>query len=358
ESWGRVLSHTGYQELAAYPDHGHAHAQQLILAQSDGRVVLSNRIPPQPVTSEKGRMALLPSENTTNVTYTLELKLVEIASALIHLPQDEFDLEKNFSDYGFDSILGNQLVKNINDVLGISLNTTNIFNYPNIASLAEYISQNHALKELLEDTSSASIQQKYADQQPGRIDVHGSMRRKRKQRSVVLHQEVLEREEEERRKMDIAIVGMSGAYGSAGNLEVWWEALRSGRSLIGEVPQDRWAVADHYSEEKGTHGKTYSKWGSFLEGIDRFDPLFFRISGREAEHMDPQQRVFLQHCWHALEDAGMTAKDLAGKRCGVYVGAAQGDYLQQQTDVEDASVSWGNSSSILAARISYYLNLK
>ncbi|MEM6602346.1 MAG: beta-ketoacyl synthase N-terminal-like domain-containing protein, partial [Verrucomicrobiota bacterium] len=167
---------------------------------------------------------------------------------------------------------------------------------------------------------------------------------------------VLEREETER--IDIAIVGMSGAYGSAANLDVWWEALRWGRSLIGEVPQDRWAVADHYSEEKGTRGKTYSKWGSFLEGTDEFDPLFFRISGREAEHMDPQQRVFLQHCWHALEDAGMTTKDLDGKRCGVYVGAAQGDYLQQQTEVEDASAFWGNSSSILAARISYYLNLK
>ncbi|MEM6601991.1 MAG: SDR family NAD(P)-dependent oxidoreductase, partial [Verrucomicrobiota bacterium] len=357
ERWGEVLSRTGYQALATYPDGGHAPAQQLILAQSDGRVVLRNTIPPQSAASEKRKPALLPSGTTPGIILTLEQQLVEIASACIHLPQAELDVEENFSDYGFDSILGNQLVKNINDALGISLNPTDIFNYPNIASLAEYISQNHALADLPEETAGLSVQGKHAVQQPGRIDVHESMRRKRKPRGVVPHQEVLEREEE-RGKMDIAIVGMSGAYGSAGNLEVWWEALRSGRSLIGEVPQDRWAVADHYSEEKGAPGKTYSKWGSFLEGIAEFDPLFFRISGREAEHMDPQQRVFLQHCWHALEDAGMTAKDLAGKRCGVYVGAAKGDYLQQQTEVEDASAFWGNSSSILASRISYYLNLK
>lgn len=157
--------------------------------------------------------------------------------------------------------------------------------------------------------------------------------------------------------LDIAIVGMSGQYGSAKDLNDFWEKIKEGESLIEEVPNDRWNIEEHFSADQEVANKTYSKWGSFLRDIDKFDPLFFRISGKEAEGMDPQQRLFLEHCWKAFEDAAIVSDQLNGAKCGIYVGAGQGDYVQTN-NLENAAIYWGNSSAILASRISYFLNLK
>lgn len=157
--------------------------------------------------------------------------------------------------------------------------------------------------------------------------------------------------------IDVAIVGMSGQYGKTNDLNDFWKKMEAGESLIEEVPQDRWDINEHFSEDQKASNKTYSKWGSFLRNIDKFDPLFFRISGKEAEGMDPQQRLFLEHCWKAFEDAAIVPDKLNGVKCGVYVGAAQGDYVQTK-NLENAAIYWGNSSAILASRISYLLNLQ
>ncbi len=101
--------------------------------------------------------------------------------------------------------------------------------------------------------------------------------------------------------------------------------------------------------------------GGFLPDEDQFDPLFFRISPTEAAMMDPQQRLFLETAYHALEDSGYAPDSLSGKRCGVFVGAGAGDYAQRFRDVGMESNPlglMGNVTSILAARISYFLNLK
>ncbi|WP_289472939.1 beta-ketoacyl synthase N-terminal-like domain-containing protein, partial [Klebsiella pneumoniae] len=78
-----------------------------------------------------------------------------------------------------------------------------------------------------------------------------------------------------------------------------------------------------------------------------FDPLFFNISGTEAQAMDPQQRLFLQEAWHALEDAGHAGDALRGRRCAVYVGAANGDYARLLDDNAPAAAFWGNAGSVI-----------
>lgn len=160
---------------------------------------------------------------------------------------------------------------------------------------------------------------------------------------------------------DIAIIGMSGRFPGADNLDAFWELLSQGRSAVSEVPQTRWDVERYYDPDPKRLDKTHSRWGGFLEDADKFDPLFFNISGMEAEVMDPQQRLFLEESWAALEQAGYANDSMSGRACGVYVGAAPRDYLNLIEDKgvpASAQVFWGNTGSILASRISYLLNLK
>ena len=70
-------------------------------------------------------------------------------------------------------------------------------------------------------------------------------------------------------------------------------------------------------------GRMYTRWGGFLDQIDRFDAQFFGISPREAAAADPQQRLLLEVAYEAVEDAGLTMSALAGKRAGVYIGICQ-----------------------------------
>ena len=99
----------------------------------------------------------------------------------------------------------------------------------------------------------------------------------------------------------------------------------------------------------------------FLRREDEFDPLFFNLSPKEAAMMDPQQRLFLEEAWLALEDAGYPAAKLDETRCGVFAGAGAGDYWQKIANEAvplNAYTSTGNTASILAARIAFFLNLK
>ncbi|MBC9915703.1 beta-ketoacyl synthase N-terminal-like domain-containing protein, partial [Chitinophaga varians] len=67
---------------------------------------------------------------------------------------------------------------------------------------------------------------------------------------------------------------------------------------------------EYYSEDRTKEGRHYSKWGGFIDGVDEFDPRFFNIAPREAAGIDPQERLFLQHAWMAVEDAGYTRHTL------------------------------------------------
>nr|ADN68478.1 SorC [Sorangium cellulosum] len=130
----------------------------------------------------------------------------------------------------------------------------------------------------------------------------------------------------------IAIIGMSGRYPQARTVEQLWDNLLAGKSCITEVPNDRWDHRLYFDPEKGRPGKSYSKWGGFLDAIDRFDPLFFRISPAEAERIDPQERLFLQEAYACIEDAGYTPATLCGsRRVGVYVGVMNSTYFRHAT---------------------------
>jgi 3-oxoacyl-(acyl-carrier-protein) synthase len=161
---------------------------------------------------------------------------------------------------------------------------------------------------------------------------------------------------------EIAIIGMACRLPKSNNINDFWNILKAGQDCIEEVPLGRWVeFGDWYHPNPENQGTASSKYGGFIEGYDCFDPLFFNISPAEAELMDPQQRVFLEEAWSAIENAGYAPGSLNNTKCGVYVGCAEGDYSQVLTKTNrywEAQSFPGTSSAVLAARISYFLNLK
>jgi acyl transferase domain-containing protein len=123
----------------------------------------------------------------------------------------------------------------------------------------------------------------------------------------------------------IAIVGMGCRFpGGANNPELFWELLVNGRDAITPIPADRWPVDDYYDPDPAAPGKINSRYGAFLDQVDQFDAAFFGISPREAVRMDPQQRLFLEVAWEALEDAGQSQTMLAGSAPASLPGSTRG----------------------------------
>ncbi len=166
-------------------------------------------------------------------------------------------------------------------------------------------------------------------------------------------------EERRRETVEIAVIGLSGRFPGARNVEEYWANLAAGRGTVAEVPAERWDMARHFDPDPAAPNKSYGKWGGFLADAAEFDPLFFSISPREAEQMDPQQRLILQEVWRALEDAGCSPDDLEEAACSVFIGCKEGDYQHKLRGAEaDSFTMSGGNLSILAARISYFLNLR
>ncbi|BBB92542.1 MAG TPA: beta-ketoacyl synthase N-terminal-like domain-containing protein [Methylomusa anaerophila] len=158
----------------------------------------------------------------------------------------------------------------------------------------------------------------------------------------------------------IAIVGMSGRYPEADNLEQYWDNLANAKNSIKEIPKSRWDVSQYFDPHPAQKGKVYCKWLGALDDIEYFDPCFFHLSPSEAKTMDPQHRIFLQESYKAFEDAGYNRQMLSNKKCGVYLGVIMsGEYglLMYKSQAGLISVT-GNNFAIAAARISYFLNLK
>jgi acyl transferase domain-containing protein/NAD(P)-dependent dehydrogenase (short-subunit alcohol dehydrogenase family)/acyl carrier protein len=149
----------------------------------------------------------------------------------------------------------------------------------------------------------------------------------------------------------IAIVGVGlRTPGGALDLDGLWTLLDEGRNTAREVPRDRWDIDEYYDPEPGKPGRMYTRRASFLDDIDKFDAAFFNISGREAEEMDPQQRLMLETGWEAFERAGIDPLSLKGSRTGVFIGVMNQDYAELVTGP-------GTSASVASGRIAYHLGV-
>ncbi|ODM26051.1 condensation domain-containing protein [Acetivibrio mesophilus] len=168
---------------------------------------------------------------------------------------------------------------------------------------------------------------------------------------------------EEISSKDIAIIGMAAKLPEANSIDEFWENMRNGLDCVKEFPDSRKQDADRYINFKygGINGVKY-RAGAYLDEIDKFDCRFFNISPKEASLMDPNQRMFLETAWEAIEDSGYGSKGIEGSETGVYLGYVSGlEYKQFVSEVEPSSAMAsipGNIAAIIAGRVSYMLDLR
>ncbi|HEY0602896.1 MAG TPA: polyketide synthase, partial [Herpetosiphonaceae bacterium] len=162
---------------------------------------------------------------------------------------------------------------------------------------------------------------------------------------------------------DIAIVGMAGRFPGARTLTAFWDNLQHGRDSVTLLSDDE-LRAEGVSEAL-LNDTSYIKAAMLLEDVEYFDASFFGYTPREAELLDPQQRLFLESAWHALEDAGYTPETYDGA-LGVYAGVAWNTYLlsnlTSHPDLFESAQAFQtfitNDKDFMATRVSFKLNLK
>jgi len=166
------------------------------------------------------------------------------------------------------------------------------------------------------------------------------------------------------REEGIAIVGMAGRFPGARDVAQLWRNLLEARETISHFPPDELEPAP--AEDMAARASpAYVRARGILDDIEMFDAGFFGINPKEAEVLDPQQRVFLETAWEALEDAGHDPQRFAGS-IGVFAGASNNCYYLQhlldRRDVTDRAGSlatmMGNEKDYLATRVAYKLDLK
>jgi non-ribosomal peptide synthase protein (TIGR01720 family) len=158
----------------------------------------------------------------------------------------------------------------------------------------------------------------------------------------------------------IAIIGISGQFPGANNIEEFWHNLQAGVESISQLTDEELLSAGVYPN--CLDDSNYVKAGGVLKDIDLFDAAFFDFNPKEAEITDPQHRLFLECAWEALESAGYDS-NRCENRIGVYAGAGFNNYLNfdLNTDHVGSSQSYqkliGNDKDFLSTRVSYKLNL-
>ncbi|HYD80798.1 MAG TPA: SDR family NAD(P)-dependent oxidoreductase [Paucimonas sp.] len=345
QKWQDVLEEEGFEAVSFLAPEAHELGQQIIAASSNGRA--RQRIARQaaPAAVAAAAAAVPASGASTAVARSapagagsLREKCVaylqEVVAKTLKMDASQVAAGRSLTDYGLDSILvvglTNQLRKSFPGIT-----STLFFEAQNIAGLADYLLENkkeHVLALLGANAPAAAPQASpslpsapaaaaiAAASGLPRLARRGSSRFAAQAPATAPASAIF----------DVAIIGLSGRYPQARTLDEFWRNLANGRNCVTEIPAERWDWKEYYDPEKGKLGKIYTKWGGFLEEIDRFDPLFFKISPKEAKIMDPQERLFLESCYHAIEDAGYTPETLGEiDKIGVFAGVMNARYNTQ-----------------------------
>ncbi|OBB64460.1 type I polyketide synthase [Mycobacterium sp. 852014-50255_SCH5639931] len=251
----------------------------------------------------------------------LDLVRSHIATVLGNTTPEAIDPDKAFQDLGFDSLTAVEMRNRLKTATGLALSPTLIFDYPTPNGLAGYIRSE--LAGVPQEITPAPVVRAVGDD-------------------------------------PIVIVGMSCRYpGGVNSPDDLWQMLIERRDVLSEFPADRgWDLAGIYSPDPDVPGTCYTRTGGFVDGVADFDPAFFGIAPSEALAMDPQQRMFLELSWEALERAGMEPGALRGSATGIFAGVYTQGYGMGAAPAAEGFRLTGQSSSVASGRVSYVLGLE
>ncbi|BBY38207.1 putative polyketide synthase [Mycobacterium mantenii] len=232
-----------------------------------------------------------------------------------------------FFDLGMDSLMAVEMRRRIEHGVGREIPVTLVMDHPRLSDVADYL-----LGDVLRLSEAPATSAAQPTSVPTRTDE------------------------------PIAIVAVSCRFPGAPDPEAFWDLLSGGVDAIREVPEDRFDIDEFYDADPDAPGKTYTRFGGFLDGIDGFDPEFFGISPREAVWIEPQQRLMLETAWESLERAGYSPGALRGSRTGVFVGVAANEYAHllssESVDKIEPHFITGNALNAISGRVAFALGLE
>ena len=280
-----------------------------------------------PVTSngktDKSKLKRIEIKTAKHVSYeTAKTKFSKELSDIWKelLKVEHVGVTDNFFDIGGNSMLIVQLAGKIEEKMNISCPVSELFAYPTIESFEKFKTGGNAQEDPEKDN-----------------------------------------EDNSRKDCDIAVIGIGARLPSGDDIDKFYELLSKETNFVRKFPFERRALINDYAKREYGEDVRYVK-GAYLDDIDAFDSEFFGFSPKEADVIDPNQRLYMETCWRALEDAGYSGQTLDGTKTGVYLGYGAGEneyrrmtYLYNRDAM--GSAMQGTLPAIIPSRISYLLNL-
>lgn len=273
----------------------------------------------------------------------LEQGLKQMLAPAIGVSPDEIESHEPFETYGINSLMIVALNKVVEQTFGPGHSKTLFFENKTLQELMDYFIEEHSelVDRLFPQAPSQTEKVKVAATDKAPVQAVSSVKLTAKQHS------------------EIAIVGLAGRYPGADDLDALWQNLIDGKQSVTKVPRQRLGYLNHY-ETTELDSALADKWGGFIADIDKFDPLFFNISPKEAQRIDPQERLLLQTAWHCIEDAGFSRQGLnqTAEKVGVFVGALWQPYtaLGVQASLQGQPIGPSGLLYNTANRVSYYFD--
>nr|QEO74705.1 phosphopantetheine-binding domain-containing pro [uncultured bacterium] len=341
ESWQTVLRQEGFAVAFPVPE-SHGLGQQVIVAESDGVVWRQAAAPATKPARQPAPSAAVAPGTAAALKAAANAHVRKLVAQTLRMDANDVDVREPLETYGIDSILVVQITEALRETFP-DVRSTLLFECQTIDALSEHFVR-HSGDQLARLAGMPAVAPAVAVKPA---------------RAPVTAREPVGADD------PIAVIGMSCRFPQAEGVEAYWQVLKSGQNCIREVP-DRWPLENFFHpdpDEAIRQGKSYSKWGGFLDGVTEFDPHFFNILPREAAAIDPQERLFLQTAWAALEDAGYTRERLAKdfrQKLGVFVGITRTgfDLFGPELWRRGETVYPHTSFSSVANRLSYFLNAR
>ncbi len=235
-----------------------------------------------------------------------------------------------FADLGMDSLMVVELRNRLNRAFAgeCTVSNTAVFNYPNVTGLARFLASEFG--------------------RPGETETLGQ--------EAEAIPEIPLRSAEAVAEDGIAIVGMACRFPKAVDLSAYWHLLADGENTVTDGRRDGGSWEGVPGDPAAVDAA--DRRGSFIDGIDHFDPTFFRISPKEAATVDPLQRLLLETSWQAVEDAGIDPDRLKGSRSGVYVGVGASEYRSLIDRRGLAGVHLNTAPSVTVGRVAFTLGFE